>query len=149
MIEFVRTKADNPDFINLVNELDDYLTVTDGDEHNFYHQFNGLQNIHHVILGFENNKAVACGAIKEQEPGITEVKRMYTKPNHRGLGIASKLLEQLEIWAKELGYQKCRLETGNRQLEAVRLYHKSGSTVIPNYGQYKGVKNSICFEKTL
>ena len=146
MINFIRTKADHPDFINLVNELDQYLTITDGDEHDFYHQFNGLGKIHHVILGFENDIAVACGALKEQEKDTMEVKRMYTKPSHRGLGIASQLLKQLEIWASELGYKTCRLETGNRQLEAVQLYKKNQYKVIPNYGPYKGVKNSICFE---
>lgn len=149
MIEFIKTKADHPNFINLVDELDNYLTVKDGDEHDFYHQFNGLQQIKHVILGYENTTAVACGAIKEQEPNVMEVKRMYTKPSHRGLGIASQLLKQLEFWSKDLGYEKCRLETGLRQLEAVQLYKKNGYVVIPNYGQYKGVKNSICFEKTL
>lgn len=149
MIEFIRTQTSQPDFINLVSELDAYLTQTDGDEHEFYHQFNGLSDIRYAIVGYENRQPIACGAIKEIDADTMEVKRMYTKPTHRGLGIASKLLEQLELWAKEMGYKTCRLETGNRQLEAVQLYKKNKYRVIPNYAQYIGVKNSICFEKTL
>jgi GNAT superfamily N-acetyltransferase len=76
-----------------------------------------------------------------------EVKRMYVLPNNRGKGIATTLLWELEKWALELGYMKCVLETGKRQPEAISLYEKSGYQRIPNYGQYKGVENSICFEK--
>ncbi|MGB5499367.1 MAG: GNAT family N-acetyltransferase, partial [Maribacter sp.] len=49
----------------------------------------------------------------------------------------------------ELSYEKCVLETGKRQPEAIQLYTKSGYKIIPNYGQYKGIANSICFEKIL
>ena len=60
-----------------------------------------------------------------------------------------EILNELETWAKELGYEKTVLETVKRQTEAVALYNKSGYKVIPNYGQYIGVDNSICFEKIL
>ena len=78
-----------------------------------------------------------------------EVKRMYTLPEFRGQGYAAKILLELENWAKELGYKSCVLETGKRQPEAIQLYKKNGYRIIPNYGQYKGIKNSICFEKIL
>jgi len=41
------------------------------------------------------------------------------------------------------------LETGLRQPEAIALYNKSGYSVIPNYGQYAGKYNSLCFEKSV
>jgi len=78
-----------------------------------------------------------------------EVKRMYVLPQHRGKGLATRILTGLESWAKELSYQKCILETGKRQPEAIALYTKNGYIVIPNYGQYKGIENSVCFEKVL
>jgi GNAT superfamily N-acetyltransferase len=59
------------------------------------------------------------------------------------------VLAELETWAAELGCSKCVLETGGKQPEAIRLYEKSGYKRIPNYGQYVGVENSICFEKSL
>ena len=78
-----------------------------------------------------------------------EIKRMYTSPGSRGTGIATKILTELEVWATELSYERCVLETGKRQPEAIRLYTKSGYQQIPNYGQYVGIENSICFEKEL
>ena len=48
-----------------------------------------------------------------------------------------------------INYEKCRLETGKKQPEAIELYKKNGYNIIPNYGQYEGVENSVCFEKTL
>ena len=47
----------------------------------------------------------------------------------------------------EEGFSKCILETGKRQKSAVKLYQKQGGNIIPNYGQYAEVENSICFEK--
>jgi putative acetyltransferase len=78
-----------------------------------------------------------------------QVKRMFVALDKRGLGVAQKMLQELEMCAKELGYQKCVLETGVRQVEAIKFYKKCEYQVIPNYGQYQGMKNSICFEKEL
>ena len=74
---------------------------------------------------------------------------MFVAENNRGLGIASSILTALEIWARELGFTTCVLETGKKQPEAIALYLKCGYTIISNYGQYEGVENSICFEKHL
>jgi GNAT superfamily N-acetyltransferase len=78
-----------------------------------------------------------------------EVKRMYVLPEARQRGIASLVLAALEEWAREMGYTWTVLETGNRQTEAVAMYDRNGYTRIPNYGQYIGVTNSICFGKQL
>jgi ribosomal protein S18 acetylase RimI-like enzyme len=78
-----------------------------------------------------------------------EIKRMYVPPQFRGNGYASLVLEELETWAKELGYKKCILETGLKQPEAIRLYEKNNFQKIPNYGQYADVENSVCFEKII
>lgn len=149
MADLKRTDSANADFIELVRELDTYLSVADGKEHSFYHQYNGIDNLKHVIVAYIEGKAVSCGAIKEYTADAMEVKRMYTKPECRGRGVAHLILKELETWAAELGYKRCVLETGKRQVEAVRLYNKSGYNVIPNYGQYAGVENSVCFEKGL
>ncbi len=149
MIKFLRTDSENPDFVSLVQLLDADLAKRDGDEHAFYAQYNKIAMIKHAIVAYENELPAACGAIKEAEPGAMEVKRMYTKETSRGKGIASVVLSELEKWAAELGYEKCVLETGKRQPEAIRLYEKNGYRSIPNYGQYIGVENSVCFEKKL
>ena len=149
MIKIVRTNSENQDFINLVKKLDAYLKITDGNEHDFYNQFNSIDVLQHVILIYKNNVAIGCGAIKKFDDNSVEVKRMYLSEEERGKGFAPKILNALETWAKELGYKKCVLETGKRQIETVNFYKKCNYKVIPNYGQYKQMENSICFEKVL
>ena len=74
---------------------------------------------------------------------------MYTKPEFRGYNFARMILIELENWALDEVFSKCILETGKRQKSAVKLYQKQGGNIIPNYGQYAEVENSICFEKSI
>lgn len=149
MLNLERTNSSHPDFIALIRDLDAYLSITDGDDHAFYDQFNKVDKINHVVVAYENEIPIGCGAIKEFSADSMEVKRMYTSPNGRKKGIATTIIKELEGWAKELGYTKCVLETGKRQHDAIALYQKVGYQIIPNYGQYIGIANSICFEKDL
>ena len=149
MISIIRTNSGNTDFVELVRHLDVELAERDGKDHSFYAQFNKIDMIKHVVVAYDDGQPVACGAIKEYEPGTMEVKRMFTLPANRGKGIAARVLSELEKWAAEMNYSKCVLETGKKQPEAIRLYEKSGYKLIPNYGQYVGVENSVCFEKPL
>ncbi|MEK6155031.1 GNAT family N-acetyltransferase [Flavobacteriaceae bacterium 3-367] len=149
MIKIVRTDASNADFVALVKQLDADLAIRDGDDHPFYDQFNKIDQIKYAIVAYEKGKAVGCGALKEYAPGMVEIKRMYTTPQGRGKGIATKMLKALEAWASELSYEKCILETGKKQPEAIGLYKKNGYRIILNYSPYEGVENSICFEKRL
>jgi GNAT superfamily N-acetyltransferase len=149
MIKLIRTDSENKDFIDLVELLDAELAELDGDEHVFYAQLNKTDKIKQVVVAYENDKPISCGAIREYSPTITEVKRMYTVPEGRGKGIATKVLIELEKWAAELSYQKCILETGWRQPDAIRLYEKNGYNRISNYGKYAGMENSVCFEKEI
>lgn len=144
-----RTNSANNDFIALVTLLDADLAAKDGAEHGFYNQFNKIDSINHVVVAYENGTAIACGAIKAFDADAMEVKRMFVNPAHRGKGIATAVLGELEKWAAELSFKKCVLETGKRQTEAIALYKKSGYTITPNYGQYLGVENSVCFSKNL
>ena len=149
MVNLLRSNSYNSDFIELVKHLDIDLAQRDGKEHSFYAQFNKIDAIKYVVIAYENGQPVGCGAIKEFAPGIIEVKRMYTLPEHRGKQIASQVLSELESWAVELSCTKCVLETGKKQPEAIRMYERNGYKRIPNYGQYVGVENSICFEKNI
>src|SRR5690606_15554592 len=149
MITLVRTDSANPDFIELVKHLDADLKIRDGEDHDFYNQFNSIVNIQHCLVCYDGKIPVGCGAVKPYDDTSAEVKRMYVLPAHRGKGIAAKILSELESWAKELGFSKCILETGIKQPEAIALYKKNGYNIIENYGQYKGVENSVCFEKHL
>lgn len=148
-IELKKTDSADTHFRELVAALDQDLAIRDGADHAFFAQFNQIDRIKNVVVAYIEAIPVGCGAIKQYDDSTMEVKRMYVVPEHRGKGIAAVILLELEQWAKEAGYQRCILETGYKQPEAIALYQKSGYRVIPNYGQYAGVSSSVCFEKIL
>lgn len=149
MIRFIRTNSENEDFQKLVRELDADLSIRDGADHSFYAQFNKIDKIKYAVVAYDNEIPVGCGAIKEYSPETMEVKRMYVPPIRRGKGLATIILKELEKWTVDLKYKRCLLETGKRQPEAIELYKKNGYQIIPNFGQYEHVENSVCFEKIL
>jgi GNAT superfamily N-acetyltransferase len=149
MITILRTNSENKDFIGLVSQLNAYLKIMDGDEHAFYNQYNNIDVLKHVVLAYKDKTPVACGAFKILNENTVELKRMFTKEGYRGVGIASKVVLELENWAKECSFKTCVLETGKRQKEAVSFYKKMNYGAIPNYGPYKGIENSLCFKKDL
>lgn len=148
-LNILKTTSTNSDFKLLIALLDKDLAITDGEEHDFYHQFNGTEQIKHVLIGYIGDTPVSCGAFKVLHRKEVEIKRMYTNPLYRGKGYAVQLLSALEKWAAAEGFTSCILETGTRQKAAIALYHKCGYQIIPNYGPYKGVENSLCFKKAL
>lgn len=149
MYSIKRTNSDNLDFQNLVFELDKDLAIKNGEKNDFFAQYNKIDLIKNVIVAYEADQPVGCGAMKEYEEGIMEIKRMFVPIEKRGKGIAGKILTELQVWAKELGYKKCVLETGDKMIEAISLYKKNNFCIIKNYGQYAEVENSVCFEKVI
>ncbi len=143
-----RTDSSDPDFVDLVKELDFYLALKDGEEHSYYAQFNKIAELPYCVVLYQNEKPAGCGAIKQFDAETAEVKRMFVKQDFRGSGLGSQILKSIEDWAKELGFKYTLLETGKRQTEAVNLYKRTYET-IPNYGQYEGIEDSICFKKSL
>lgn len=149
MLTLARTTSENTDFQLLVRQLDQYLAEIDGAEHGFYAQFNKIDLIRHAVVAYADGAPVGCGAFKEFEPGVVEIKRMYVAPAHRRQGVAQAVLAELEAWAAKLGYPATVLETGRRQPAAIALYERYGYVLTPNYGQYVGVENSVCLRKAL
>jgi GNAT superfamily N-acetyltransferase len=101
------------------------------------------------LVAFDGDVAVACGGLRAIDRTSGEIKRMYTVPESRGTGAARQVLVALEDAARGLGWQRLRLETGDRQPDAMRFYEREGYTSIPNYGHYVGVDASRCYEKHL
>lgn len=149
MLSCLRTDSGNADFQKLVQDLDAYLSVINGNKDSFFRQFNKIDSLQHVVVAYEDNVPVGCGAVKPYADDTMEVKRMFVLPEKRGQGIAFRILAELEAWAKELGYRRCILETGGVMKDAIQLYARNRYVVIPNYGQYQDVKTSVCFEKIL
>lgn len=148
-MKLIRTDSDNKDFIALVQMLDNDLAIRDGADHAFYAQFNKTNKIRFVLVAYQDEQPVGCGAIRELDMETMEVKRMFVIPELRGKGIASAILTALEKWAVEMSYTVCVLETGKRQPEAISLYLRNGYRITENYGQYIGMENSVCFRKEL
>lgn len=144
-----RTSEEDADFLSLVKLLDIELAERDGDDHAFYAQFNKPVGLSGVIVAYRDGEPVGCGAFKKYDENSVEIKRMYVRPDRRGMRIAAEVLTDLESWANELGFKEYILETGFKQPEAIALYKRSGYDVIPNYGQYENVENSVCMKKSI
>lgn len=147
-MQLVRTTSDNPDFKMLTQMFDTFLIDIDGDEKDFFAQYNQIY-LQNVIVCYEDDVPVGCGAIKQYDAVTGEIKRMFVHPSHRNKGIANAILLELETWAKELHFTSCMLETSFKLENAIALYKKFGYQQIPNYGQYIGVESSVCMKKNI
>jgi putative acetyltransferase len=144
-----RTNSDDPDFRNLVNQLDADLRDRNGEMMDIYDQHNVIEKIDTVVIAYLNDKPAGCGCFKPFDHEAVEVKRMFVQPTARGNGISKKVLTELETWARQLGFSYTVLETGAKQVEALSLYPKAGYQSIPKYGPYVDLPDSICFRKSL
>ena len=147
----IHTGGRNPAFICLCLELDAYLNELAGGEENRaqYVPLNKLDFIDDAFIVLDGELPIGCAAFKRFDENTAEVKRVFVKPEYRGRGIAREILELLEQAAKEQGYTRLVLETGAPLVAAHRLYVSIGYTVIPNYGPYADMVESICMEKQL
>jgi len=96
-----------------------------------------------------DGQPVGIGAVRVLEPGLGEVKRMFVRREARRRGVARAVLAKLEETACEMGIHTLRLETGERQPEAIALYESHGYGRIPCFGEYASDPFSVCYEKKL
>ena len=101
------------------------------------------------LVGRVAGRAVACGAYRPLDGDVAEIKRMFVASDCRGRGYGRAILAELEGRAWADGYATTRLETADRQPDAIRLYERAGYSRIPNFGIYAGSERSVCFEKRL
>lgn len=99
------------------------------------------------VVGYEGDKAVACGAIRRYKKQTAELKRMYSHVPKKGYG--GQILQYLEQKASEAGYQTIILSTRKVNAGAVAFYQKSGYQRIANFGRYQGKNESVCFQKEI
>lgn len=149
MQHLTRTDSNNPAFIILASELEEELRIRDGINHETLASLNKIDFLPHTLVLLDQENPIGCGALRQYEPGTTEIKRMYVRLHHREKGFATTILLALEQWATELGFSKCILETGQNQPEAIAFYLKNGYAQTANFGPYINSGNSVCFEKLL
>jgi GNAT superfamily N-acetyltransferase len=85
------------------------------------------------VVAYLDGEAVGCGGVKRLDDSSAELKRIYLAGSARGSGLGRRLLERLEQYARELGYENLRLDTGDLQPEALGLFRSAGYEHIADY----------------
>jgi GNAT superfamily N-acetyltransferase len=103
------------------------------------------------LVAWLDAEPVGCGGWRtyHADPAVAELKRMYTVPGARGLGVARAVLRALEDTAREAGRKRMILETGHLQPEAISLYVTAGYARIPDFGHYKDEPDVLSFGRAL
>lgn len=101
------------------------------------------------LVAWLGGEPVGCGGLKRLDARTAEIKRMYTAVGGRRRGVARAVLGGLLGAARDLGYERVRLETGLEQPEAIALYEAEGFSPIPTYGRYRDDPRSRCYERVL
>lgn len=86
-----------------------------------------------LLLVYKDGEAVGCAGVRRLGDDTAELKRMYVRPDCRGLNIGKELLERALLAARELGYSKMRLDTLSSMKTAQKLYESFGFKSIPAY----------------
>jgi GNAT superfamily N-acetyltransferase len=144
-----RTHGTDPDFISLISQLDHELWNELHEDQATYDPHNKVPDISTALVLYMDKEPVAIGCFREYDPETAEIKRMFVKKEQRGKGLSKKILDELEKWAKEKGFHYAILETSIHFDVAKNLYQSSGYTIIPNYGVYEGLAESVCMKKRL
>lgn len=150
-MKFQRTDGKNKDFIENCRLLDMDLDRRVGKkiERDKYKKYNQLDEIKEAIVVYEGKRVIGGGAIRRYDDETIELKRVFVHTEYQGRGIGSRLVSLLIEWAAELGYRRMILETGELLAESCAVYKKLGFKVIPNYGPYVNMEESLCMAKDL
>jgi GNAT superfamily N-acetyltransferase len=149
LVTLLRTDSANRDFQYLVVLMDHDLRERYGSVQSVYNELNQVADLDTIVVAYDEQQAVGCGCFRKFSDNTAEIKRMYVEPSYCGQGIAVRILNELELWAGEKGFNHAILETGRKQPEAIHLYERSGYATTINYGPYDGLDNSICMRKKL
>ena len=150
-MEFKRTSGQDKDFTENCRLLDQDLDRRVGKviKRDQYKQYNQLDKVREAIVVYQGGQAIGGGAIRRYDDKTAELKRVFVRPEFQGQGIGSKLVSLLMEWAAELGYRRMILETGALLAESCAVYKKLGFQVIPNYGPYVDMPESLCMGRDL
>jgi GNAT superfamily N-acetyltransferase len=143
-----RECPDSPEAIALINELEAHLEPLYPRESR--HGYSVEKLIAQAVAFFvlrDNDTPAGCGGVQLFGTEYGELKRMYVRPQYRGLGYGKLLLDRLTDFARAHGVGLLRLETGIHQAAAIRLYEREGFQRIPPFEPYFEDPLSLCYEK--
>jgi GNAT superfamily N-acetyltransferase len=145
-----RESPDTADAIALINELEAHLASFYPAEsrHGFSVEKLLAEDVPFFLLRHDGTPA-GCGGVKLFGTAYGEIKRMYVRPQFRGMGFGRLMLNHLADYALANGVKLLRLETGIYQREAIALYERMEFVRIPPFGAYKEDPLSLCFEKQI
>ena len=145
-----KVRPDDAKAAELIQELQSYLELTypSIERYGWSPQQMVSEGVSFYLAYFDG-EAVGCAGIKLEDTDHGEVKRLYVRPDQRGRGIGRLLMASLEDRARELGARYVRLETGNRQLVAIKFYESIGYKRCPLFGRYQDDGISLFYEKEL
>lgn len=147
--EFRFVEVTNSDFQGLIRDLDIELHQMYGDIQESFDVHNTTNDLETIAVIYYKDRPIGCGAYKQFSPDTMEIKRVYVAPEYRNQGIAQELMKVLELDGLHKGYQKVLLETGKKQMAAVKSYTNRGYVLCDAYGPYIGNPISICMTKEL
>jgi len=101
------------------------------------------------VVAYVDGCPLACGAFRPLEDSAAEIRRMYVHRDHRRTGLARAVLAHLEREAARLGYRRLVLETGYKQVAAMRLYEAFGFQRVAPFGEYENDPTSVCYERLI
>jgi GNAT superfamily N-acetyltransferase len=158
MTTIVRTTGADPRSLALRTAMDSETFAMYADEFNAYPPavrarvdaalHTDQADLIEVVIAVDDTGAdVGHAALRKLADGY-EVKKVFVLPTHRGTGLSKLLMSSIEDVARELGETHLRLQTGEKQVEAIALYEAIGYTPIPPYGPYVAM-DVPCFVKVL
>lgn len=150
MLHIAFESPDQPAIIALIADLDAYQLTLYPPESVYALDLASLLQPHvkFAVARDADNAIVGCAAVVLY-PGYGEVKRMYVKPEARGLGAARRLMALLEQAAREAACPLMTLETGPLQPEAIALYERQGFARCGPFGDYRDDPLSVFMQKHL
>lgn len=145
-----RERPDTVDARMLIEELESHLASFYPQENRFGYSVDKLiqQGVAFFVIRHDEIPA-GCGGVQFYGTEYGELKRMFVRPQFRGLGLGKSMLEQLERFTRENKIALLRLETGIYQKEAIGLYESMGYRKCPPFGEYAESPLNIFFEKQI
>lgn len=133
----------------IIEEIDRLMNSLYSEDSNDLLPLGALNSENVYFAGvYLHEELAACGAVvfKKADKTYGEFKRIYVKPKFRGQNLSKGILDHLITESNARGVRTIRLETGNKQVAAIKLYETFGFKRRDVYGDYEHDPTSVYME---